>query len=105
MSRYALTPDQLSLLDKSELDDLRLSICNEQAELGKLEYLIYRRRREIDIQEHPELVTSQPMHVRAKSTLRPAKQYASSKTISAILSAAQHQGIDLASLLNNSINE
>lgn len=96
--RYRLTQDQVDMLDMNQLTDLWTELNNEMALLAQTEYMLCRRRRELELQQHPELIEDVPVvsHVSKSKHL----------DIKSILLQAKQAGVDLASMLkNNSLNE
>jgi len=105
MSRYTLTKDQLDLLTFDQLDDLRMSICQEMTTLAQTEHLIYTRRRELECAQNPHLLDDYNEACQRVETGQRPRQAHQGDLAARLMAAASAQGVSLADLLNSSLTE
>jgi len=88
MTRYQMTQDQVASLTDIQARDLLQEVQNHLQELADLEWKLYKRKRERDLEDHPELAT----------IVRPPTRKAVPKStdlVDRILKLAEAKGIDL----------
>ena len=94
MSRFNITQDQIKLLTFDQLESLRLEICDETAELGRMEYMIYKQRRELELLAHPELASE--LEQESKQQVNTTT---SSMQVQKLIQAALKKGLDIQTIM------
>ena len=90
MPRFSMTQDQINLLDRDSLYSLLDEINQELVNLTSVEYMIYSRRRQLELAENPELgLSTPPLPLKEEKSL----------DIESLLQQAHSQGVDITSLL------
>jgi len=96
MSRLHLTQEEVDLLDFSQIEDLRAEVNQELVNLNNLEWMLYKRRRELELAENPELGID---YYTSSAEIQPTKQ--TSNSLTDMLQELQSQGVDIKSLLTS----
>jgi len=92
MSRLHLTQQEIDTLDIDTLYELLQELNTELVTLAGVEHMIYKRRRFLELESNPNLLTLSPSEDTSASLLALVKELKSS-------------GVDIQALLNSSLNE